>query len=71
MAESSLTVAAYAFESLTPLGFVVRCSASYWEFIVAQKHPVLRSHEQEIALVLRDPNEIRESRKDPTVPLFY
>jgi len=55
----------------TPLGFSVRCTRRYWEFIVTHKHPVLRGRGAEIVQVLRDPDEIRRSRKDPTVLLFY
>ena|SRR3989338_930032 len=59
------------FEIATPLGFVVSCSREYWAFIVGQKHPVLSGREQEVAQALIDPDEIRQSRKDPKVYLFY
>lgn len=58
-------------EITTPLGFSVRCSKAYWDFIVSEKHPVLRDHEDDIRKVLSDPDEIRRSRKDPDVLLFY
>jgi len=59
------------FEIATPLGFTVRCTRAYWEFIVTEKHPVLRGREQEIANVLSDPDEVRRSRRDLDVYLFY
>ncbi len=59
------------FEVMTPLGFTVRCSLSHWEFISSQKHPVLAGHVDEVREVLADPDEIRRSRKDPAVMLFY
>ncbi|MBI4701823.1 MAG: DUF4258 domain-containing protein [Deltaproteobacteria bacterium] len=59
------------FEVPTPLGFSVRCTRAYWEFILTYKHPVLRGREQDIERVLRDPDEVRRSRKDPDVLLFY
>jgi len=59
------------FEVMTPLGFAVRCTRSYWEFIVTHKHPVLRGHEREVEAVLADPDEVRRSRKDEWVLLFY
>ena len=59
------------FEIKTPLGFLVRCSRSYWEFIVSQKHPVLRGHEADVIEALTNPDEIRKSRKDGEVFLFY
>jgi hypothetical protein len=61
----------HLFEITTPLGFSVRCSEQYWEFIVSQKHPVLKGHEKEIQQVLENPDEIRRSKKDPQVYLFY
>lgn len=58
-------------EVSTPLGFVVRCPRAYWEFIVTEKHPVLAGREREVRAALSDPDEIRRSRKDPQVFLFY
>ena len=60
-----------AFEVTTPLGFSVRCTRDYWQFLVAQKHPVLRGRERELVEVLSDPDEVRRSRHDPAVLLFY
>ena len=59
------------FEIATPLGFIVRCTRAYWEFIVTQKHPALSGKEQDIAQVLTDPDEVRRSRLDRSVYLFY
>lgn len=59
------------FEIATPLGFVVRCSRDYWEFLVSQKHPVLDGRERDIERVLAEPQEVRRSRKDTDVYLFY
>ena len=59
------------FEVLTPLGFAVRCTQAYWQFIVSQKHPVLAGREADVKKTLADPDEIRRSRKDPGVFLFY
>lgn len=59
------------FEIKTPLGFLVRCTQSYWTFIVTEKHPSLFGHENEVKQTLSDPDEIRRSKKDPDVYLFY
>jgi hypothetical protein len=58
------------FPVLTPLGFSVRTTANYWVLIEA-KHPKLRGRLAEVAQVLRVPEEIRRSQRDPTVYLFY
>ncbi len=59
------------FEIKTPLGFTVRCSQEYWDFIVSEKHPSLKGREDEVKNALGTPDEIRRSKKDPEVYLFY
>jgi len=59
------------FETATPVGVRVRCTRSYWEFIVGQKHPSLKDRERDIVQVLEQPDEVRRSRKDPRVLLYY
>jgi len=65
------THSSLAFKIATPLGFTVRCIQTYWNFIVAHKHPILRGREKEVGAALADPDEIRRSRKDSNVLLFY
>jgi hypothetical protein len=60
-----------AFEVLTPLGFTVRCTRASWEFIVRYKHPVRSGREDEVIQTLADPDEVRRSRTDAAVHLFY
>jgi len=59
------------FEVNTPLGFSVRVSQSYWQFIVTVKHPTMAGMEAEVQQTLRQPEEIRRSRSDADVYLFY
>jgi len=59
------------FEVLTPLGFRVCVTRAYWELIVTTKHPVMAGREADVQETLRNPNEIRLSRSDPNVYLFY
>ena len=59
------------FDVLTPLGFHVRISRSYWEIIIRVKHPVMAGHENEVKSALQNPEEIRRSKADPSVYLFY
>jgi len=54
----------------TPLGFTVRVTEHYWRAIVA-KHPDLAGRQEEIQATLREPEEVRRSRRDPAVLLFY
>jgi hypothetical protein len=59
------------FEVTTPLGFIVRVTESYWTLIVTIKHPVMRGREDHVQLALMQPDEIRRSRNDSSVYLFY
>jgi hypothetical protein len=55
----------------TPLGFSVRVTRAYWQRIVSIKHPTMAGQEALIQESLRQPEEGRVSRSDPTVYLFY
>lgn len=59
------------FEVLTPLSFCVRVTRTYWEFIVTVKHPVMAGREGAVKEALLSPDEVRRSKSDPNVYLFY
>ena len=59
------------FQVLTPLDFSVRVTRSYWEYIVTIKHPVMAGREEAVKETLQNPAEIRVSRSDSNVYLFY
>ena len=59
------------FTASTPLGFQVRVTRAYWEIIVTVKHPVMEGREQDVKKTLEDPDEIRQSKSDESVYLFY
>ncbi|MBI3359526.1 MAG: DUF4258 domain-containing protein [Chloroflexi bacterium] len=59
------------FEALTPLGFKVRVSRARWDLIVTVKHPVMAGRESDVKDALETPDEIRRSRSDSDVYLFY
>jgi len=59
------------FEVDTPLDFRVRVTRSYWELIVTIKHPVMAGRESDVQEALQNPDEIRLSRGDSAVYLFY
>ncbi len=70
MAEDILT-GDLLFEVITPLGFRVRVTRAYWELITTVKHPVMAGREADVQETLRHPDEIRLSKSDPSVYLFY
>jgi hypothetical protein len=59
------------FEVVTPLGFRVRTTADYWERITRTKHPALRGRMDAVKETLHNPTEIRVSKSDASVYLFY
>ena len=59
------------FQVHTPLDFSVRVTHSYWEYIVTIKHPVMAGREEDVKDTLQNPTEIRVSRSDSNVYLFY
>ncbi len=70
MNEDAIT-GAILFEVQTPLGFSVRVSRAYWELIVTVKHPVMAGRERDVQATLHAPDEIRVSKRDANVFLFY
>ncbi len=62
---------AILFQVQTPLGFSVRVTRAYWELIVTVKHPVMAGRERDVQATLQAPDEIRVSKRDANVFLFY
>ena len=59
------------FDVMTPIGFRVRVTRSYWKIIVGAKHPVMAGHEKDVEETLVNPEEVRRSKEDTSVYLFY
>lgn len=59
------------FEADTPLGFRVRVGRAHWEFLTTVKHPAMAGREADVQAALSDPDEVRRSRTDADVLLFY
>ena len=59
------------FEVGTPLGFRVQVTQARWTLIVQIKHPAMAGREAEVQQALAEPDEVRQSRRDPAVYLFY
>ena len=58
------------FSLLTPLGFAIRTSESYWQRLIT-KHPDLEDLEELVQQTIVAPDEIRSSSRDDKVLLFY
>jgi len=59
------------FEVRTALGFSVRMQLPRWRLIVNEKHPAMNGRERDVEEALGIPEEIRRSRSDTDVYLFY
>jgi hypothetical protein len=62
---------AILFEVKTPLGFVVRTTVGYWNIISTVKHPIMQNRLGDVMQTLILPDEIRVSKNDEKVFLFY
>lgn len=59
------------FEVKSKLGIRVSTTLGYWNLITTIKHPTVKGRELEVKQALYEPDEIRVSRKDKMVLLFY
>jgi hypothetical protein len=66
-----LSLGQILFEVETPLGFCVRTTIDYWELIATVKHPVMRDRLEDVQQTLLNPDQIRLSKSDAQVYLFY
>src|SRR3989339_53938 len=66
-----ITLYKLKFEVISKLGFSVSTTYVYWKVITTVKHPTLKSQEKSVKLTISDPDEIRLSKRDHMVFLFY
>jgi len=59
------------FDVATPLNFWVRTTVNHWALITTIKHPVMAGREAEVMATLMTPDEVRVSKSDTAVYLFY
>lgn len=59
------------FEVNTPNGIIIRTTEAYWEKIVKLKHPSMLNEEEKVKLALTKPKEIRQSKRDKSILLYY
>lgn len=59
------------FKVQAKLGILISTTKTYWNVITNIKHPTVKGREAEIKQVLGNPDEIRVSKRDRAVLLFY
>ncbi len=59
------------FTAQTPLNCSIRVTVAYWNIITQIKHPIMNGQEAAVQATLTQPDQIRRSRSDSNVYLFY
>lgn len=59
------------FKVKTPTGVLIHTTKEYWQRIITTKHPSIAKHENQVKDVLENPHEIRRSKQDVRVYLYY
>ncbi len=59
------------FQVLSKLGKLIRITEAHWERITTVKHPIVKNRENEVIETLSKPDEIRQSKTDTHVYLYY
>lgn len=59
------------FEANAPNGVKIRTTEAYWKKIITLKHPSMQNEEEKVKLALARPEEIRQSRKNKDILLYY
>lgn len=59
------------FEVISVLGKRIRITKAYWEKIVRDKHPLIQDRGKEVQESLLHAEQVRRSRSDPHVYLYY
>ncbi len=59
------------FKIKTPLDVVVRTTTNYWRYLIDIKHPIMKNKEAAVKNTLKNPDEIRQSKIDKEIFLYY
>jgi hypothetical protein len=59
------------FEVTCVLGKHISVTVSYWRKIIKLKHPAMAGKEAQVQKTLTDADEVRQSKTDRTVRLYY
>jgi len=59
------------FKVKTPIGKEIRVTKSHWNKLIEVKHPNMKGKENLVKDTLNRPDEIRRSKSDNTISLYY
>jgi hypothetical protein len=55
----------------TPLNVEIKTTVEYWQYLITKKHPVMKYKEEIVKDTLQFPDEIRQSKTDKNIFLYY
>lgn len=59
------------FSVTTPLNINVRTTIDYWTYLITIKHLIMKDKEDIVKATLQTPDEIRQSKVDKDIFLYY
>jgi len=59
------------FAITTPLGYTIRTTKKYWQYLIEVKHPFMADKEGVVKEVLKNPGKVCQSILDDTAYLYY
>lgn len=59
------------FQVTTISNLTIRTTKAYWQKIIHFKHPNMLGREEDVKLTLQQPDEIRQSKQNKKVFLYY
>lgn len=59
------------FEVFSSLGKRIRVTKDYWNKIIETKHRLMKGKENLVKKTIENPEELRRSRKDQNIYLYY
>ena len=59
------------FEVASSLGKKISTTVEYWQKIIQTKHAIMEGQEELVKQTLMAPEQVRRSKKDPSVHLYY
>jgi hypothetical protein len=61
----------YYFEVTSITGKRIRTTNTYWDKLINEKHPRMKGREKEVKEALENPIEIRRSKVDQNIYMYY
>lgn len=64
-------MAEFYFKIKTPFNIEIRTTVEYWQYLVTKKHPIMKNKDAIVKETLNNPDEVRQSKIDKDVFLYY